>query len=147
MPGRYSLPESADIDRDVIAAAGVLHVRGPDVLGGFAGKPLRGMLDFAREHDVTVPMNLLSTADPVAGTGSAYCCLANQAGQLLKMTQAQGRRAFSSRILCPSAYLFDRLCSIASVRSPLFDRLPQHSTGDDLGDLDDRKYHGRHLRG
>jgi sugar/nucleoside kinase (ribokinase family) len=65
MPGATSLLEFADIDLDVIAAADVLHVGGPDVLGRFGGQPLRQVLEFAREHDVTVTMDLLAPGDEV----------------------------------------------------------------------------------
>jgi sugar/nucleoside kinase (ribokinase family) len=66
MPGATSLLELADIDFDVIAQADVMHVGGPDVLGPFGGEPLRRVMEFAREHDVVVTMDLLSTADEVA---------------------------------------------------------------------------------
>lgn len=65
MPGATSLLELADIDMDVVAAADVLHVGGPDVLGRFGGQPLRQVLEHAREHDVTVTMDLLTPGDPV----------------------------------------------------------------------------------
>ena len=66
MPGATSLLELEDIDFDVIAAADVLHVGGPDVIGPFGGEPLRSVLEFARSRDVVVTMDLLSTADVVA---------------------------------------------------------------------------------
>jgi sugar/nucleoside kinase (ribokinase family) len=63
MPGATPLLELADVDLDVIAAADVLHVGGPDVLGSFAGEPLRKVLEFARSHEVIVTMDLLAPAD------------------------------------------------------------------------------------
>ena len=44
-PGATALLTLADIDLDTIAAASVLHVGGPDVLGAFGGEPLRTVLD------------------------------------------------------------------------------------------------------
>jgi sugar/nucleoside kinase (ribokinase family) len=64
MPGATSSLELADIDLDTIAAADVLHVGGPDVLGEFGGEPLRGVLEFAREHGVVTTMDLLAPGDP-----------------------------------------------------------------------------------
>jgi sugar/nucleoside kinase (ribokinase family) len=64
MPGATSALELADIDLDTIAAADVLHVGGPDVLGRFGGEPLRGVLQFAREHGVVTTMDLLAPGDP-----------------------------------------------------------------------------------
>src|SRR5215472_15650557 len=49
-----------------IAAANVLHVGGPDVLGRFAGEPLRGVLEFARNNGVITTMDVLSPGDEVA---------------------------------------------------------------------------------
>jgi sugar/nucleoside kinase (ribokinase family) len=63
MPGATSSLELADIDLDTIAAADVLHVGGPDVLGPFGGEPLRGVLEFAREHGVVTTMDLLAPGD------------------------------------------------------------------------------------
>jgi sugar/nucleoside kinase (ribokinase family) len=65
MPGATSLLEPADIDLDVIAAARVLHVGGPDVLGRFGGEPLCQLLEFARSRGVTVTMDLLTPGDPL----------------------------------------------------------------------------------
>jgi sugar/nucleoside kinase (ribokinase family) len=65
MPGATSSLEPADIDLDVIAAADVLHVGGPDVLGPFGGEPLRQVLEFARAHGVVVTMDLLAPGDAV----------------------------------------------------------------------------------
>ena len=64
MPGATSALELADIDLDTIAAADVLHVGGPYVLGRFGGEPLRGGLQFAREHGVVTTMDLLAPGDP-----------------------------------------------------------------------------------
>jgi len=58
----------ADVDLDVIATADVLHVGGPDVLGRFAGEPLRGVLEFARSNGVITTMDVLSPGDEVAWT-------------------------------------------------------------------------------
>jgi sugar/nucleoside kinase (ribokinase family) len=63
MPGATSSLELADIDLDTIAAADVLHVGGPDVLGPFGGEPLREVLEFAREHGVVTTMDLLAPGD------------------------------------------------------------------------------------
>jgi sugar/nucleoside kinase (ribokinase family) len=63
MPGATASLELADIDLDAIAAADVLHIGGPDVLGRFAGEPLREVLQFARGHDVITTMDLLSTCE------------------------------------------------------------------------------------
>lgn len=63
MPGATPLLELADVDLDVIGAADVLHVGGPDVLGPFAGEPLRKVLEFARSREVIVTMDLLAPAD------------------------------------------------------------------------------------
>jgi sugar/nucleoside kinase (ribokinase family) len=65
-PGATSLLTLADIDLDVIAAADVLHVGGPDVLGAFGGEPLRSVLEFARGHGVTTTMDVLTPGDAVA---------------------------------------------------------------------------------
>jgi sugar/nucleoside kinase (ribokinase family) len=66
MPGATSSLARDDIDLDVIATADVLHVGGPDVLGRFAGEPLRGVLEAARSSGVTTTMDVLSPGDSVA---------------------------------------------------------------------------------
>ena len=67
-PGATASLTSADIDLGIIAAADVLHVGGPDVLGRFAGEPLRGVLEFARSRGVTTTMDVLTPGDVVAWT-------------------------------------------------------------------------------
>jgi sugar/nucleoside kinase (ribokinase family) len=63
MPGATSALDLADVDLDTIAAADVLHVGGPDVLGRFGGAPLREVLQFARGRGVVTTMDLLAPGD------------------------------------------------------------------------------------
>ncbi len=65
-PGATARLTGEDIDLAAIEAADVLHVGGPDVLGRFAGEPLRGVLEFARGKGVTTTMDVLSTCDAQA---------------------------------------------------------------------------------
>ena len=65
-PGATASLTRADVDLDVIAAADVLHVGGPDVLGRFAGEPLRGILEFARRSGVITTMDVLGPGGAVA---------------------------------------------------------------------------------
>lgn len=67
-PGATASLTRADVDLDVIAAADVLHVGGPDVLGRFAGEPLRGILEFARRSGVITTMDVLGPGGAVAWT-------------------------------------------------------------------------------
>src|SRR5215470_826465 len=67
-PGATASLTRADVDLDVIATADVLHVGGPDVLGRFAGEPLRGILEFARSNGVITTMDVLAPGDAVAWT-------------------------------------------------------------------------------
>jgi sugar/nucleoside kinase (ribokinase family) len=67
-PGATSSLTGADVDLDVIATADVLHVGGPDVLGRFAGEPLRGVLEFARNSGVITTMDVLSPGDQMTWT-------------------------------------------------------------------------------
>jgi sugar/nucleoside kinase (ribokinase family) len=62
-PGATASLELSDVDRDTIAAAAVLHVGGPDVLGAFAGEPLRSVLQHARANGVTTTMDVLTPGD------------------------------------------------------------------------------------
>lgn len=62
-PGATPTLTEADIDLPTIAAADVLHVGGPDVLGRFGGEPLRRVLEFARHAGVTITMDVLSPCD------------------------------------------------------------------------------------
>lgn len=63
-PGAMAALTSADVDREVIAAADVLHVGGPDVLGEFTVDVLPELLRFARANDTVVTMDLLSVSRP-----------------------------------------------------------------------------------
>ncbi len=65
-PGATPLLTLADIDLDTIAAAGLLHVGGPDVLGAFGGQPLRTVLQFAKSRGVTTTMDVLTPGDASA---------------------------------------------------------------------------------
>jgi sugar/nucleoside kinase (ribokinase family) len=66
MPGAASALALDDVDLDTIASADVLHVGGPDVIGGFGGEPLRGVLKFARERGLIITMDVLSQGDATA---------------------------------------------------------------------------------
>lgn len=59
-PGAMAQLTLADVDLDLVAAADVLHVGGPDVLGRFTVDGLPTVLQHARAHDTTVSMDLLS---------------------------------------------------------------------------------------
>lgn len=63
-PGATASLALADIDFGTIATAAVLHVGGPDVLGAFAGEPLRSVLQLARANGVTTTMDVLTPGDP-----------------------------------------------------------------------------------
>jgi sugar/nucleoside kinase (ribokinase family) len=65
-PGATPTLTHEDIDLGTVATADVLHVGGPDVLGDFAGKPLRAVLEFARSRNVTTTMDVLSPGDAAA---------------------------------------------------------------------------------
>jgi sugar/nucleoside kinase (ribokinase family) len=65
-PGATARLAEADIDLAAIETADVLHVGGPDVLGRFAGEPLRRVLEFARDKGVTTTMDVLSPGDATA---------------------------------------------------------------------------------
>jgi sugar/nucleoside kinase (ribokinase family) len=63
VPGATASLTLADIDLDAIAAAGLLHAGGPDVLGRFGGEPLRSVLAFARDRGVITTMDVLAPGD------------------------------------------------------------------------------------
>jgi sugar/nucleoside kinase (ribokinase family) len=65
-PGATPRLGEADIDLAAIETADVLHVGGPDVLGRFAGEPLRRILEFARSKGVTTTMDVLAPGDATA---------------------------------------------------------------------------------
>ena len=62
-PGASSRLELADIDLDEICEADLLHIGGPDALGGFTEGALPIVLHHAREHDVAITMDVLSSCD------------------------------------------------------------------------------------
>ena len=64
VPGASPHLELADVDLAAIGAADVLHVGGPDALGGFLGEPLARVLATAREHGTVVTMDVLRPGDP-----------------------------------------------------------------------------------
>jgi sugar/nucleoside kinase (ribokinase family) len=64
VPGATAHLRLADVDLGVIAAADVLHVGGPDALGGFLGDPLARVLAAAREHGTAVTMDVLRPGSP-----------------------------------------------------------------------------------
>jgi sugar/nucleoside kinase (ribokinase family) len=64
VPGATGCLELADTDLAVIAAADVLHIGGPDVLGPFAGGPLTEVLAAARDGGTLVTMDLLRPGGP-----------------------------------------------------------------------------------
>jgi sugar/nucleoside kinase (ribokinase family) len=66
MPGATPALTAADISLAAIAEADVLHVGGPDVLGPFAGGPLRGVLEFASDRGLITTMDVLSPGDATA---------------------------------------------------------------------------------
>lgn len=66
MPGATPALTAADISLDAIAGADVLHIGAPDVLGAFAGGPLRDVLEFAAGRGLITTMDMLSPGDPVA---------------------------------------------------------------------------------
>ncbi|WP_433802881.1 carbohydrate kinase family protein [Actinomycetospora sp. CA-084318] len=63
-PGVMATLTADDVDLDLVAHADVLHVGGPDVLGGFATSDLPGILRHAVAHGTTVSMDLLSVGRP-----------------------------------------------------------------------------------
>jgi sugar/nucleoside kinase (ribokinase family) len=65
-PGATALLTLADVDLDTIAAASVLHVGGPDVLGAFGAEPLRAVLESAKGQGVTTTMDVLTPGDATA---------------------------------------------------------------------------------
>ncbi len=65
-PGATSALTEADIDLPTIETADILHVGGPDMLGRFAGEPLRRVLEFARGAGVTTTMDVLAPGDAKA---------------------------------------------------------------------------------
>jgi sugar/nucleoside kinase (ribokinase family) len=64
VPGATPLLRLQDVDLGLIAAADVLHVGGPDVLGRFAGGPLARVLAAARDGGTLVTMDLLRPGSP-----------------------------------------------------------------------------------
>jgi sugar/nucleoside kinase (ribokinase family) len=64
VPGATPHLRPGDVDPRVIAAADVLHVGGPDVLGRFGGEPLAAVLAAARAGGALVTMDLLRPGAP-----------------------------------------------------------------------------------
>jgi sugar/nucleoside kinase (ribokinase family) len=62
-PGATSKLTEADIDLQAIRNADALHIGGPDVLGPFAGQPLRRVAESAWRTGVIVTMDVLSPCD------------------------------------------------------------------------------------
>ena len=63
LPGANSHLSLDDVDFDAIAEADLLHVGGVDVLGTFAGAPLREVMAFARSHGVPTSLDVLGPCD------------------------------------------------------------------------------------
>ncbi|GLY70376.1 carbohydrate kinase family protein [Amycolatopsis taiwanensis] len=61
-PGAMETLTADDIDWDLVAEADVLHIGGPDALGGFTEAVLPDLLRFARRHGTVTTMDLLRTA-------------------------------------------------------------------------------------
>lgn len=115
MPGATSSLTQADIDLDAIAAADVLHIGGPDVLGRFGGEPLRGVLEFARNNGVITTMDVLTPGD--AATWSRLQPLLAQVQyflpneeQLMALTGSEDLTEAAHRVLArgPDAVLVSR---------------------------------------
>jgi sugar/nucleoside kinase (ribokinase family) len=64
VPGATPHLRPGDVDTGLVAAADVLHVGGPDVLGRFAGAPLEAVLAAARAGGTLVTMDLLRPGAP-----------------------------------------------------------------------------------
>jgi sugar/nucleoside kinase (ribokinase family) len=64
VPGATAHLRPGDVDTGLVAAADVLHVGGPDVLGRFAGEPLAAVLAAARAGGTLVTMDLLRPGAP-----------------------------------------------------------------------------------
>lgn len=64
VPGATGHLRPGDVDISLIAAADVLHVGAPDVLGHFAGAPLAAVLAAARASGTLVTMDLLRPGAP-----------------------------------------------------------------------------------
>jgi sugar/nucleoside kinase (ribokinase family) len=64
VPGATPHLRPGDVDPGLVAAADVLHVGGPDVLGRFAGEPLAAVLAAARAAGTLVTMDLLRPGAP-----------------------------------------------------------------------------------
>jgi len=64
LPGATPHLRPGDVDTSLVAAADVLHVGAPDVLGRFAGAPLAAVLAAARAGATLVTMDLLRPGSP-----------------------------------------------------------------------------------
>jgi sugar/nucleoside kinase (ribokinase family) len=63
LPGANGHLSLDDVDFDAIAEADLLHVGGVDVLGKFAGAPLREVMAFARSRGVPTSLDVLGPCD------------------------------------------------------------------------------------
>jgi sugar/nucleoside kinase (ribokinase family) len=64
---------AADIDLELIRDARYLHVGGTPLLRKLDGKPLRGILEYAKNHSVTTSYDLLAMPDPSLQAVLAGC--------------------------------------------------------------------------
>jgi sugar/nucleoside kinase (ribokinase family) len=62
-PGATPALTEADVDMTAIETADVLHIGGPDVLGPFAGQPLRRVAESAWRTGAIVTMDVLPPCD------------------------------------------------------------------------------------
>jgi sugar/nucleoside kinase (ribokinase family) len=108
VPGATPHLRIEDVDLDLVAAADVLHVGGPDVLGRFSGAPLARVLDAARSGGTLVTMDLLRPGAPeVLGRLAPLLPHVDyflpNSGQLLAITAAADTDGAIKTVLGPGA--------------------------------------------